>query len=114
MASVSRIVRQTAPMLVAAPAMSLRWAAAGAQGRCRGGISIALRLGASGRRGFSSTGQWRSVATPAVSRGDSKLFSSADEAVADIQSGSVLLSSGFGLCGVACEFPSHVDETVSC
>lgn len=29
------------------------------------------------------------------------MFKSADEAVADIQSGSVLLSSGFGLCGVA-------------
>ncbi|KAK3936858.1 hypothetical protein QBC46DRAFT_452401 [Diplogelasinospora grovesii] len=30
-----------------------------------------------------------------------KLFKSADDAVADIQSGSVILSSGFGLCGVA-------------
>lgn len=31
----------------------------------------------------------------------SKLFDSADQAVADIKSGSVVLSSGFGLCGVA-------------
>ncbi|OCL06818.1 succinyl-CoA:3-ketoacid-coenzyme A transferase [Glonium stellatum] len=38
---------------------------------------------------------------PRVERSASKLFSSADEAVADIQSGSTILSSGFGLCGVA-------------
>jgi 3-oxoacid CoA-transferase len=30
----------------------------------------------------------------------SKLFKDADEAVSDIKSGSVMLSSGFGLCGV--------------
>ncbi|EGS22250.1 uncharacterized protein CTHT_0017690 [Thermochaetoides thermophila DSM 1495] len=35
------------------------------------------------------------------SRGGSKVWASADEAVADIESGSVLLSSGFGLCGIA-------------
>ncbi|KAL2759925.1 hypothetical protein ACRALDRAFT_1073988 [Sodiomyces alcalophilus JCM 7366] len=34
-------------------------------------------------------------------RGESKLFDSADSAVADIKSGSTILSSGFGLCGVA-------------
>ncbi|KAK8052222.1 hypothetical protein PG993_003607 [Apiospora rasikravindrae] len=34
-------------------------------------------------------------------RGGSKVFKSADEAVADIQDGSVILSAGFGLCGVA-------------
>lgn len=39
--------------------------------------------------------------TPAPERGASKLWPSADAAVADIPSGSVLLSSGFGLCGVA-------------
>jgi 3-oxoacid CoA-transferase len=37
---------------------------------------------------------------PVIERGASKVYSSADEAVADIQSGSVILSSGFGLCGV--------------
>jgi 3-oxoacid CoA-transferase len=31
----------------------------------------------------------------------SKLFESADQAVADVKSGSVVLSSGFGLCGIA-------------
>lgn len=39
--------------------------------------------------------------TPAPERGASKLWDSADAAVADIAPGSVLLSSGFGLCGVA-------------
>ncbi|KAG9200956.1 hypothetical protein G6514_006518 [Epicoccum nigrum] len=38
---------------------------------------------------------------PAVDRSKSKLWDSADEAVADIQSGSTILSAGFGLCGVA-------------
>lgn len=36
-----------------------------------------------------------------MKRGESKLYESADAAVADIKSGSVILSSGFGLCGVA-------------
>ncbi|KAJ4157034.1 hypothetical protein NW754_008676 [Fusarium falciforme] len=35
------------------------------------------------------------------SRGHSKLFDNADAAVADIKSGSTVLSAGFGLCGVA-------------
>ena len=34
-------------------------------------------------------------------RGQSKLYNSADEAVADIKSGSIVLSAGFGLCGTA-------------
>lgn len=38
---------------------------------------------------------------PKIQRGASKVWKSADEAVADIQSGSVILSAGFGLCGVA-------------
>ncbi|RFU26091.1 hypothetical protein B7463_g10245, partial [Scytalidium lignicola] len=38
---------------------------------------------------------------PKVIRGQSKLFKDADEAVADIKSGSMILSSGFGLCGTA-------------
>lgn len=39
--------------------------------------------------------------TPTINRSASKLFKSADEAVADLQSGSTILSAGFGLCGVA-------------
>lgn len=38
---------------------------------------------------------------PTVSRGATKLFKSADDAVADLKSGSTILSSGFGLCGTA-------------
>jgi 3-oxoacid CoA-transferase len=33
--------------------------------------------------------------------GNSKVYKSAEDAVADIKSGSTILSSGFGLCGVA-------------
>ncbi|KAI0438624.1 succinyl-CoA:3-ketoacid-coenzyme A transferase subunit B [Xylaria telfairii] len=38
---------------------------------------------------------------PAKSRGGSKVFRSADEAIADVKDGDVILSAGFGLCGVA-------------
>ncbi|KAI1172012.1 succinyl-CoA:3-ketoacid-coenzyme A transferase subunit B [Nemania sp. FL0916] len=38
---------------------------------------------------------------PTPTRGGSKVFSSADEAIADVQDGQVILSAGFGLCGVA-------------
>ncbi|KAI5919178.1 succinyl-CoA:3-ketoacid-coenzyme A transferase-like protein [Camillea tinctor] len=34
-------------------------------------------------------------------RGGSKLFKSADDAIADVKDGDVILSAGFGLCGVA-------------
>lgn len=36
-----------------------------------------------------------------VDRSRSKLYKNADEAVKDIQSGSTILSAGFGLCGTA-------------
>ncbi|KAI8932913.1 hypothetical protein NX059_010388 [Plenodomus lindquistii] len=53
--------------------------------------------------------QWRftnlraisSASAPKIDRSKSKLFKDADEAVADIQPGSTILSAGFGLCGVA-------------
>jgi hypothetical protein len=38
---------------------------------------------------------------PKIERGVAKLFKDADEAVADIKSGSTILSAGFGLCGTA-------------
>ncbi|CAJ2512561.1 Uu.00g055760.m01.CDS01 [Anthostomella pinea] len=37
----------------------------------------------------------------ASKRGGSKVFKSADEAIADVKDGDVILSAGFGLCGVA-------------
>lgn len=56
------------------------------------------------RRGFqSSTVFFREApgGAPAKKRGGSKVFNSVDEAVADIKSGSTVLSAGFGLCGTA-------------
>ncbi|KAH6889834.1 hypothetical protein B0T10DRAFT_513032 [Thelonectria olida] len=50
-------------------------------------------------RTFSSTAAVLSAKGPA--KATSKLFKDADAAVADIKSGSTILSSGFGLCGVA-------------
>ncbi|KAH7066762.1 hypothetical protein BKA63DRAFT_453033 [Paraphoma chrysanthemicola] len=52
---------------------------------------------ASQRRGISAV----SDRAPKIDRSKSKLFKDADEAVADVQSGSTVLSAGFGLCGVA-------------
>jgi hypothetical protein len=40
---------------------------------------------------------------PKPVRGASKVYKDADEAVADIESGSTILSAGFGLCGTAGE-----------
>jgi len=42
-----------------------------------------------------------SRSAPTIDRSKSKVFQDADEAVADIQPGSTILSAGFGLCGVA-------------
>ena len=50
------------------------------------------------RRCFTTTEEVSPV------RPESKLFKNADAAVADVRSGSTILSSGFGLCGVAGEF----------
>ncbi|WYZ36025.1 hypothetical protein EsH8_X_000672 [Colletotrichum jinshuiense] len=61
----------------------------------------AKALGVAGCRSITSTPIRRSQKAPTVKRGGSKLYASADEAVADIKSGSTILSSGFGLCGVA-------------
>lgn len=47
---------------------------------------------------------------PTIDRAASKLFRNADEAVADLESGSTILSSGFGLCGVAGIQPWSVFE----
>ncbi|KAL4738100.1 hypothetical protein BDV11DRAFT_216249 [Aspergillus similis] len=55
------------------------------------------------RVGYStaSTTIEKTAHAPKIDRAASKLFRSADDAVADIESGSTILSSGFGLCGVA-------------
>lgn len=56
--------------------------------------------------GYSTTKLEQHTVAPKNERGASKLFKDADEAVADIKSGSTILSSGFGLCGVAGTVPS--------
>ncbi|CAM1502619.1 Fc.00g073950.m01.CDS01 [Cosmosporella sp. VM-42] len=53
------------------------------------------------RTGWTSRRQFTSTVTVLPNREQSKLFKNADAAVADIQSGSTILSSGFGLCGIA-------------
>ncbi|KAI3396072.1 hypothetical protein diail_489 [Diaporthe ilicicola] len=53
------------------------------------------------RRSAGSSAQESESKAPAPTRGASKLYPDADAAVADVKSGSVILSSGFGLCGVA-------------
>jgi 3-oxoacid CoA-transferase len=107
MAGVARAVRQTAPLsgLVVRQACSRQLVAGGGvvvrASRAVPGVRLATRC--PGRRSFSHSTGWRSAAAPVVGRGGSKVWKSADEAVADIRSGSVLLSSGFGLCGIACK-----------
>ncbi|POR38221.1 Succinyl-CoA:3-ketoacid-coenzyme A transferase [Tolypocladium paradoxum] len=48
------------------------------------------------RRSFATT----TIRFSRPQRRDSKVFATADDAVADVRSGSTILSSGFGLCGV--------------
>lgn len=45
--------------------------------------------------------RYYSTDAPTKVRGGSKVFDSADAAVADLKDGDVVLSAGFGLCGVA-------------
>lgn len=52
------------------------------------------------RQSQTATEESESLA-PKIDRSRSKVFKSADEAVADIKSGSTILSAGFGLCGTA-------------
>ena len=58
------------------------------------------------RKGLTSPASRRSFGATTIrlssnKRTASKVFRTADEAVADVQSGSTVLSAGFGLCGVA-------------
>lgn len=55
---------------------------------------------AGGNSGVDSIELNESLA-PTIDRSRSKVYASADEAVADIKSGSTILSAGFGLCGTA-------------
>ena len=58
------------------------------------------------RARFTTSTSEQSLRVPKIDRSAPKLFQNADAAVADLKSGSTILSSGFGLCGVAgMDFP---------
>ncbi|KAI1192695.1 succinyl-CoA:3-ketoacid-coenzyme A transferase subunit B [Nemania serpens] len=61
-------------------------------------ISYGRRIASSAQRCFYSIDR---RPAPDKTRGGSKVFRSADEAIADVKDGDVILSAGFGLCGVA-------------
>lgn len=60
-----------------------------------------LRMSAGKTTRYSTVTAKQPARMPTIDRAASKLFRNADEAVADLESGSTILSSGFGLCGVA-------------
>ncbi|KAF6799420.1 coenzyme a [Colletotrichum sojae] len=91
------IIRQLRPRLVVRAALSATASICAQPAR----FPRARAVGALSCRAIATTAVRRSAKAPAVKRGGSKLYASADEAVADIKSGSTILSSGFGLCGVA-------------
>lgn len=67
-----------------------------AQMRTAGSLDYRWRI--ISQRGYRSLPVPRA---PVIDRSQSKLFKSADHAVADLLPGSTILSAGFGLCGVA-------------
>ncbi|KAK2608138.1 hypothetical protein N8I77_006769 [Diaporthe amygdali] len=119
MAATTRQLRRSMPTLVAST-RSPQAAAVKTVPLCLGRYSClrtnattalaSTTVAASSCRLFSSSTARRSAGlsshesestAPTPNRGASKLFPDADAAVADIKSGSTILSSGFGLCGVA-------------
>lgn len=74
---------------------------------CRPRLFIGVRASVRPLQPFSTSTTRYSLTTPSatlapkIDRSRSKLYKDADAAVADIKSGSTILSSGFGLCGVA-------------
>ncbi|KAK0713163.1 hypothetical protein B0T26DRAFT_650008 [Lasiosphaeria miniovina] len=92
-------MRQTAAVLVLPTTSRACWPST--HGRRGFRLPQLTKPIAIGSRNLSQTRNWRSAPVPEVDRAGSKLFETADDAVADIKSGSVILSAGFGLCGVA-------------
>ncbi|KEY64190.1 hypothetical protein S7711_03480 [Stachybotrys chartarum IBT 7711] len=66
-----------------------------------GAATWTYRITLTQRRGRFLSTTSAVFSAPAPTRGRSKVYPSADAAVADVQSGSTILSAGFGLCGVA-------------
>lgn len=69
--------------------------------RATANVRPLLQLKTLGHAKYSTAQAGRPSLAPKIDREASKLFKNADEAVSDLQSGSIILSSGFGLCGVA-------------
>ena len=69
--------------------------------RCVANVRPLLQSTTLGCAKYSTAVPERPSLAPKIERGASKLFKDADEAVSDLKSGSTILSSGFGLCGVA-------------
>lgn len=69
--------------------------------RCVANVRPLLKSTTLGCAKYSTAVPGRPSLAPKIERGSSKLFKNADEAVSDLKSGSTILSSGFGLCGVA-------------
>ncbi|KAI1775858.1 succinyl-CoA:3-ketoacid-coenzyme A transferase subunit B [Hypoxylon cercidicola] len=94
------MARARSVALRASTQLSYRWATPSVR-RQYGIVSAAaatnLRLTLCPRRSH----RHYSTEAPAKVRGGSKVYKSADEAIADIEDGAVVLSAGFGLCGVA-------------
>ncbi|KAH7058667.1 succinyl-CoA:3-ketoacid-coenzyme A transferas-like protein [Macrophomina phaseolina] len=67
-------------------------------------LPVTVRYTRIEKRGFKKDAAPSSATSskaPPVTRGASKLYASADDAIADLKSGSIVLSAGFGVCGIA-------------
>lgn len=76
---------------------------------CTANLRPLLRQNSVGYAKYSTATHERPSLAPKVERGGCKLFKNADDAVADLKSGSTILSSGFGLCGVAGTVPDFTE-----
>ncbi|KAI4864708.1 succinyl-CoA:3-ketoacid-coenzyme A transferase subunit B [Hypoxylon rubiginosum] len=94
------MARARSVALRASTQLSYRWATPSVRrqyGIASAAVASSSRLTPCPRRSH----RYYSTEAPAKVRGGSKVYKSADEAVADLKDGDVVLSAGFGLCGVA-------------
>lgn len=98
--SSNALLRTQLPRVSARVALSRRTAGVAGLTFTRGFINDVKTGGSDASSGVEDIGLNESLA-PTIDRSRSKVYASADEAVADIKSGSTILSAGFGLCGTA-------------
>ncbi|THX25114.1 succinyl-CoA:3-ketoacid-coenzyme A transferas-like protein [Aureobasidium pullulans] len=98
--SSNALLRTQLPRVSARVALSRRTAGVAGLTFTRGFINDVKTGGSNASSGVEDIGLNESLA-PTIDRSRSKVYASADEAVADIKSGSTILSAGFGLCGTA-------------